>query len=365
MTNKVRVGIVGTSWWADGMYLPALRSHPQAEIAAICGRDRARAAEIAGKYGISRVFADYAEMIERGGLDAVIVSVPDDLHYEITMHALDAGLHVLCEKPFALTVAEARAMVEKAEAAGVRHMVLFTYRWLPFFRYFHDLVKQDYLGRLYHAEFRYISGYARRAEYAWRLDRTRANGVLGDLGSHLFDMARWLIGDITRVTAHLAVCVNRPGVGGGLIDPANDSALVLAEFANGAHGVIQASCVAQLADYGQRQEIRLYGEAGTLEIAVSSAGPEAGAIIRAARRNDTQLARLTVPESYWGEVDRSNPFEVFTKQAAGTRLFIDAIREQRPCEPSFYDGYKTQQVIEAALHAHASGCAVMIPNTPL
>ncbi len=105
MIDKVRVGVVGTSWWADGMYLPALRSHPRADIAAICGRDQARAAKLAEKYGIPSIFADYAEMIERGKLDAVIVSVPDDLHYDVTMRALEAGLHVLCEKPFALTAA--------------------------------------------------------------------------------------------------------------------------------------------------------------------------------------------------------------------------------------------------------------------
>jgi predicted dehydrogenase len=344
------------------MYLPALRSHPQAELAAICGRNQQRAADMAGKYGIASVFTDYNAMIEQAKLDAVIVSVPDDLHYEVTMRALDAKLHVLCEKPFALTAHAARAMYEKAEAVGVKHMVLFTYRWLPFFRYFRDLVDQDIIGRLYHAEFHYVAGYGRRQEYAWRLDRKRANGVLGDLGSHLIDMARWLVGDVTRVSAQLAVCVDRPGPDGGPIDPANDSALLLAEFANGAHGVIQASCVAHLADYGQRQEIRLYGEAGTLEITVAFEGPEAGAVIRAARSRETQLARLTVPDSYWGDVDRSKPFEVFIQQSVGTRLFIDAILDNRPIVPGFYEGYQVQRVIDAALASHAAGCVVRIGN---
>ena len=74
MSNKVRVGVVSTSWWADEMYLPALKSHPRAEIAAICGRNRDRAEALAEKYGVSRVFADYAEMIDRGDLEAVIVA---------------------------------------------------------------------------------------------------------------------------------------------------------------------------------------------------------------------------------------------------------------------------------------------------
>ena len=93
MPNQVQVGVIGTSWFADGMHLPNLKSHPQAEIAAICGRKRDRAEEMAKKYGIPLVFTDYREMIEKGDLHAVEVITPDDLHYPMAMDALDAGLH--------------------------------------------------------------------------------------------------------------------------------------------------------------------------------------------------------------------------------------------------------------------------------
>lgn len=360
MTHKVRVGIVGTSWWADMMYLPALQSHPQAELAAICGRNRNRAEEMASKYAIPGVFIDYREMIERGGLDALVVAVPDDLHYEITIKALDAGLHVLCEKPLALKAQEAREMYEKAEVSKVKHMVFFTNRWLPFFRYLRDLIDEGYIGRCYHCEFRQMMGSGRNQEYAWRLDRKRANGILGDLGSHMIDLAHWLVGDITQVSARLGVFVDRPGADGGLIDPANDSALLLAEFANGAHGLIQASTVAHLADRRMQQQVNLYGQAGTLELNISYWGSEAGAVIRAARSQDKQFQALEVPASYWGDVNRSDPFGVFTKQSAGSRLFIDAILDNRPITPNFYDGYKVQQVIEAAIASHESGCAATV-----
>src|SRR5215208_3926861 len=91
MSQSVRVGVVSTSLWADTMFLPALKSHAQADVVAICGRDRKRAEEMAGKYGVPAVFADYRKMIEQAGLDAVVVGAPDDLHYEITMQALHAG----------------------------------------------------------------------------------------------------------------------------------------------------------------------------------------------------------------------------------------------------------------------------------
>ena len=92
MPGEVRVGVIGTSWWADDMHLPSIKSHPQARLAAICGRNRERAEEMAAKYDIPLVYTDYREMIAKGGLDAAVISTPDDLHYPITMAALDAGL---------------------------------------------------------------------------------------------------------------------------------------------------------------------------------------------------------------------------------------------------------------------------------
>ncbi len=360
MPDKVRIGIVGTSWWADYMFAPALQSHPRAELAAICGRNRDHAGEVAAKFRIPQVYSDYREMFAQGKLEAVVVATPDDTHHPITVQALRAGLHVMCEKPMASTARQALEMYRKAEAAQVRHMVFFTYRWMPFFRYARDLIEQGAIGRCYHCEFHYLGGYARGENYMWRYDQDRANGVLGDLGSHTIDLARWLVGDIHRVSARLGVAVNRLGHGGGPINPANDWAQLLVEFANGARGLIQASAVAHVADRGQQQQIRLFGEAGTLDINVNYGGPEPWATIQAARSSEQTFQTLTVPDSYWGDVSRTDPFEVFTKQPAGARLFVDAILEGRPVSPSFYDGYKAQQVIDAALESDRTGEAVAI-----
>ncbi|GAG40971.1 unnamed protein product, partial [marine sediment metagenome] len=85
MSEQVRVGVIGTSWYTDVMHLPNLKSHPHTEIAAICGRNRDRAEEMAKKYEVPLVFTDYREMIEKGNLQAVVVAAPDDLHYPMTM----------------------------------------------------------------------------------------------------------------------------------------------------------------------------------------------------------------------------------------------------------------------------------------
>ena len=351
----VRTGIIGTSWWAENMYLSSLQNYPQAQLVAICGRNRERADEIAEKYGIPEVYTDYHDLLSHSDLDAVIISSPDDLHYPMTMAALDAGLHVLCEKPLASTAAQAKEMYEKAEAKKLKTMVLFTYRFLPVFRYVHDLVQSGYIGRPYQAQFHMTAGFFRNDQYLWRMDQNRANGVLGDLGSHLIDLARWYLGDVAKVTASLGTFVERQGPEGQPLKPANDSASLLLEFSNGAQGVAQVSYVTHLADIGAKVNVTLYGEDGTLEGEFNFFGPTAGGVVHGARHNEENYQKLEVPDELYGDTDRTNILSVFTTQSVGSRAFIDAIYEDRPVSPTFYDGLKAQEVIDAALESHQTG----------
>jgi predicted dehydrogenase len=219
------------------------------------------------------------------------------------------------------------------------------------------------IGTCYHCEFWFPMGHGRDKKYIWRFDKQQANGILGDLGSHMIDMARWLVGNITSVNAQLGFSINRPGADGGTIEPANDSAFLLVRFEDGTHGTIKTSAVAYIADRGGQQQIKLYGEAGSLETDLIYGGAEARALIRYASSDDNQFQTLEVPGSYWGDTDSSDPLSVFTKNSIGTRLFIEAIQEDHPVEPNFYDGFKTQQIIDAALTSHEKGKSVIIDNS--
>jgi predicted dehydrogenase len=361
MPERVRVGVVGTSWWADLLYLPSLTSHPRAELVAVCGRDRERAEALARKYGVPQVFTDYRAMIERAGLHALVVSTPDDLHHPIAMQALDAGLHVLCEKPLALNVAQARELYERAEAAGVRHMVLFTYRWLPPYQLVRELIDQGYLGRLYHCDMRYVGGFGRDPQDRWRLDPERARGVVGDIGSHMIDLARWYLGDVAQVSAHLATFIGRVDSYGQPLGATNDSAMLTLLFQSGAQAVIHLSSVVHVGDRGQEQQVVLSGEAVTLEIHQTFVGAE----VYGARHDEQRFTRLIALDYRSGAADpAAHPMTAmlapFRDQAIGPRLFIDAIIEDRPVDPNFYDGLKAQAVIDAAFESHQSGCWVRL-----
>jgi predicted dehydrogenase len=345
MTRRVRIGVVGTSWWTDYLYLPCLIDYPRVDLAALCGRNQANATELAKKYSIPQVFADYRELIERGDIEALIVATPDDTHHPIVMHALDAGLHVLCEKPMAANSEQARPMYEKAQAAGVKHMVMFTYRWAPQFQHMHELVAEGYLGRCLHADFHFLMSYP-HDQYLWRFDRRRANGVLGDLGSHLIDLARWYLGDVVAVQARLATLRDWPSPEGQPAQPANDLALLTLEFASGALATLHISALAEPTAGWARMQVGLYGDAGTLEADLNR-----GDALRGARPGTGPVA-IPIPDHLWGAGDREDAFSVLFKNAVGPRGFIDAIADELPIEPTFYDGLKAQQVLDAALEAH-------------
>jgi predicted dehydrogenase len=356
MAPVIRFGVIGTSWWADLTHLPMLKADPRVALNALCGRNRERADEMARKYGFERVNTDYRDMIDRGDLDAIVISAPDDQHYQMVMDALEAGLHVVCEKPLALNAADAKAMYEKAEQKGLRHMAFFTWRWMPQYRYARELVEDGAIGRLYHAAFRFSLGLGRNPQYGWRFDRARSNGVLGDFGSHMFDMARYLAGDITGVSALIAAHAPHNDADGRPMVAANDSSAALVQFSSGAHGMVDVSYLARLDKSYPEQQVVLHGEAGSLVIELSLSG---GLRLRYAKGDDP-LQDLAVPAAYLQGIDAAQPFlsslvPMFAQQPIGCRLFVDEILKGRTVAPSFYDGWKAQQIVDAALASHQSG----------
>ncbi len=359
-SRSVRVGLIGTSWWSRFAFALPLAAHPRADVAAVCGRDVDRTRAFADEFGIRDVFHDPYELIAEADLDAVVVALPDDLHHPVTVAAIDRGLHVLCEKPLASTETQAREMRDRAVAAGVVHMVMFTYRWMPYYRYVCDLMRDGFIGACHHAELRFVMAHGRQPAYVWRFDAARASGVLGDLGSHLIDLARWLVGDVSGVASRLGVVVQRPGADGGRLEPANDSASLLLDFVGGASGLLHASAVSHLGERAFVQEVRLYGSDGTLEVDVVMGGERAGCTIRGARGAGGVLEVLPVPEAYWGGVDPSQPFTILDVHSAGARAFVDAVLGIGPASPDFTDGYEVQRVVDAALHGAASGLWVRL-----
>ena len=362
MTKTVRVGLIGTSGWVEQMYVPSLASHPAVEVVAVCGRNADRAGLIAAQLGGARVFADWRDMIAAGGLDAVIIVVPDDLHPAMAEAAAAAGLHVMCEKPLANSLPEARAMAEAVATAQVVNLVLFTWRWQPHWRYVRHLLDTGHVGRVLRARLSFFEGISFGPGYKWRFDGRRGSGTVGDLGSHMIDMAQWLTGeDVVTVSADFRTFADQSQEADPAPLPVSDSCFIALGMAGGAQILADVSSASFMADRDCLVTLEIHGDKGTIEGSHRFIGAEAGVTLRGARICDAAFADLVVPAEYYeGGVDPVAVFDPYVKQSAGVRAFIDAIVEGRPAVPDFAEGLRVQRVVEAAKVSAAEGRVVRL-----
>ncbi|MDH3714452.1 MAG: Gfo/Idh/MocA family oxidoreductase [Gammaproteobacteria bacterium] len=353
-TQEVALGVVGTSWWVDAMYLPALAQHPAANLKAICGRTLTKAENVAHRWHIPHVYDSAEKLIDSGDVQALVIATPNHTHFPIAMRALHAGLHVLCEKPLALDYRQAEQMTTLAEQQGVKTMVPFTYSYMPTARYLKELIDGGYIGKPYHLNLRYYTGFGRDTAYNWRFDASRGGaGALGDIGSHFLYLAMWLYGDIVAVNAQFGAMVpraDRTPVGGGY-ERSEDTAIVMLSFASGAQGVLHASTVAhEPTPFGQTHHMEFHGSAGTL---YSFTDWDTVQRVSGSRHDEATVKELPIPDHIWANARRDtvhNTYrDVFRTQPFMARQFIDAIVADQPLRPSFRDGLNVQCVIDAAV----------------
>jgi predicted dehydrogenase len=336
-------------------------------MAAICGRDAGAVAAAAARLGWPAWETDWKRLVERDDVDLVDVCTPGSSHAEISIAALDAGKHVLCEKPLANTVEEARAMAaaaDRAAARGVRAMVGFNFRRVPAVALARELVAAGRLGAIRHVRAAYLGAHLLDPEFplVWRLQAAEAgSGALGDLGAHAVDLAQYVAGDrITGVSALTETFVpERPlADGSGARGPVtvDDAALFIARFAGGAVGGFEATRFATGHTEGLRVELN--GELGSLiwelgafnELQLFDAGEDEAT--QGYRR--IQVTRSVHPyaAAWWPEGHSIGYEHTFTHEV---RDLLEAIVAGRDPAPSFADGLYVQQVLDAVQRSAASG----------
>ena len=362
--KNVNVGIVGPGFWTEVMYLPALNRHPNATVKAICGRDDARTKDYAEKQNIPNYFTDYEAMVASGLIDAVVIVTSNKTHYGMTIKALDAGLHVLCEKPLAMNVTQANEMVRKAEETGLKCLVPFTYRFMPAARYLKRLIDEGYIGKPYNLNMRYYTGYARDGHYMWRFDLEEAGGgAIADIGSHFMYLAQWYYGEIESVMCQLSYHVERgPRPDGSDYVRADDGGSILLQFKNGAQGVIVASAVChEDTPFGQTHHMEFHGSDGTLYHLNDWNTVQQ---VRGARVGEGMIKELPIPEDIWGTARRDtvhNTYrDVFRDHDFMARGWINNIINDTEPAPSFAEAASVQRVIAACQLSHNENRRVYI-----
>jgi predicted dehydrogenase len=346
----IRLAIVGTGSIAN-YHAEQFKAIPGAEVVAACDVEKTRLEEYCAKHAIPHPYTHLDVMLKECAIDAVVNSTPDRFHAPVSLKVLKHKKHVLCEKPLALNYAEASGMARAAKRAGVVNMVHFTYRNAAAIHKAHELVASGELGHIAHVEGSYLQSWLASVAWGdwrkspglgWRLStRHGSMGVLGDLGVHLVDFASYAAGPIKSVNAHFKTFTKIKGRKHGeyTLD-ANDTALVLVEYKNGAIGTLQTTRWAtghlntvQLLVCGTKGAVRINLDRSRDTLEITS-----GTDLHAAKWK--QLACPPVP-------------------SMGQR-FIRAIQTGVKEQPDFQRGAEVQKVLDACFASDASGRRVTI-----
>lgn len=342
--DRLGVAILGVGGVSLANHIPGLLLCPGVEIKALADPSAdavARGAALAP--GAAR-FTDPAAALAAPGVDAVVVATPNLHHKALVTAAVGAGKHVMCEKPLALSLADAREMHAAAARAGVRHMTAFTYRFVPAMRYLKHLVDDGFVGRVLHLRAKRLQDWDTRP-LGWRQTAALAGtGELGDMLAHRLDFGHLLVGPITRVMARLKQVHARRG---GQPSDVDDWVGCVAEFQTGATGVFEsAKTAAGRGDGATGQDFcEVNGTEGSLVYELGDPHH-----VRRARRGGA-FERVAIPREHLTppgsprDPDRGDPVQTFRYDQAFE--FVTAIREGRECRPSFADGARVQAVIEA------------------
>jgi predicted dehydrogenase len=332
--DSIGVGIVGLGFGAR-VHLPGFRRlEPEGvRVIAVCARNRVAARHVAEEAEVDRAYDDWRALVADEQVDLVSIATPPATHREIALAALEAGKAVLCEKPLALTAAEADELEAAAEAAAVPALIDFEFRGVPAFRRAKELLAEQAVGRMLQLEVAWHIPSRFKAAGSgpsWKDSAKAGGGALLSLAVHSFDYVEWLLGPVVRVS----------GWAGSLLgEGSDDVCAALLELDDGTTVTVSISTVAR---FGQGHVLRFFGDAGSLTLA----NPELGDYMRSFRlERDGEPVYVPEPTT---EDGRLAPF---TEMA---RELVAAIREGRRPVPSFREGARAQRLAEAVRRSGAS-----------
>ncbi len=254
---EIGIGMIGYAFMGKAhtnafKTIPYMMYPPAAipRLVGIAGRNEAAVKDAARRYGYESAYTDWRDMLENDAVDVLDNGGPNDAHAEPCIAAAQAGKHVFCEKPLARTAEESKAMLDAVESAGVKHMVAFNYRFVPAVQQARRLIDSGKLGQIYHWRAVYLQewGMDRQMETSWRFQKDICgSGALGDLGAHIIDLARFLVGEPKAVSGLAQTWITeRPDGAGGMVkSDVDDGFVALLDFENGALGTVEATRFAQ------------------------------------------------------------------------------------------------------------------------
>ncbi len=341
---------------------------PAVEQKVLVGRHPEEVAEAAARYGWAESATDWRAVIARDDVHIVDICAPGWLHAEIAVAALEAGKHVLVEKPLANTLPESERMAQAARAArarGIASMVGFNYRRVPALAYARQLIAAGRIGTVREVRASYLQDWLadENAPMTWRLRKeTAGSGALGDIASHAIDQVQYLTGDtVTEASGRLhTFTAQRPGPDGPEDVTVDDAAWATLSLASGAVASVEVSRAAT----GRKNSLRIeaYGSAGAIAFDLERLG-ELEFLDATAPAEEQGFRRIVVTEpghpyagAWWPQGHMIGWEHTFTHQI---RDFLTAIRDGTAPSPSFDEGLQVQRVL-AAIEESAAAKSITV-----
>lgn len=244
-------GVLGAGSVAQRRAMPAIQKATSAELHALFSRDAARAKQLAAEHNATKAYSSIDDLLADSELDAIYVSTPVNLHCEQVIAAAERGLHVLCDKPMALTPQECEQMIDACNTNNVHLQVCFLFRFHSCFQQIKAWVDENRLGQIVHGRMPFLKKYLLTAD-EWRAQPDKGGGgCLMDLGPHSVDLLRYLIGEVTKVSAFCDSTIHNYQV--------EETGGILMRFQNGAQGFTDLSFSVTQCDI----VLELYGTEGT------------------------------------------------------------------------------------------------------
>ncbi|WP_196807611.1 Gfo/Idh/MocA family protein [Candidatus Solirubrobacter pratensis] len=331
------------------------------QLVAIAGRNPEGVAGAARRYGFAEHLTDWRKLVEDPRVQVFDNSSTNDFHAEPSIAAAEAGKHVVCEKPLGRDANEAYETWQRVEAAGVKHMCAFNYRFVPAVRLARQIIESGDLGEIHHFRGFYLQEWIVDADFpmVWRLDKSVAgSGSLGDLGAHVIDLARYLVGEIDAVSATTRTFVKSRE--GEPVD-VDDAVEALVDFSSGAVGIIEASRFCP----GRKNALtfEINGSKGSIafdmerlnELQVHFAGSKPGDLAQGFRTVLVSEADHPFWQHWWPQGHMIGWEHTFVHEL---HHFLTAIRDDTDVAPhgaTFEDGYRAAEICDAMLRSAEAG----------
>jgi len=342
--GKLGFGVISASNMGKA-HMETIKTLDSAQLRGICDIDKERLNSAAKEFGGVATYTDYREILQRDDIDAIIVATPDQLHAEHTIGSLEAGKHVLCEKPMALTLEDCKAMVDSAEKTGNKLMIGQICRYAPGFMITKRLIDEGEIGELFFVESEYAHDYSRIPGVGgWRIEPVKLRHPIIGGGCHAVDLLRWIAGDPFEVTAYANRKVLRQW-------PVDDCTVAIMRFPNDVIGKVFTSVGCKRA-YTMRSVF--YGDKGTI---IADNHSPFITIYKDQYKQGEQLF-TRVPDQ---KISMNYPVSINSHNiVAEIGEFIDIIKQDLPVLTDGRQGAATVAVCLAAVESAAKGKSVKV-----